>query len=186
MWNVSFKEARGNSVWLMTALRTVPEDRPREKVFPGWGASSLSQEPPTERNEGVGSVGTSPSESWAKGLPVRGPIHFQVGGLWGAKSRLPLAHWVPSVTEAAGERQTKGRSRKAEGIIVKKTQVRGSFTWLELKKEAVLSHPHVGKTDKTDRPASSWRVSYPWCGQRSKVTYLTSQLLHRFPGFRYR
>lgn len=49
----------------------------------------------------------------------------------------------------------KGGARKAEGIIVEKTRGRGSFTWLELKQEAVSSHPHVGKTDKTDRPASS-------------------------------
>ena len=160
---------------------------PSQRESFSWMRGILPQPGATHREDkGVGSVGTSPIETWAKCLPVRGPIHFQVGGLWGAKSRLPLAHWVPSVTEAAGERQTKGRSRKAEGIIVEKTRGRGSFTWLELKQEAVSSHPHVGKTDKTDRPASSWRVSYPWCGQRSKVTYLTSRLLRRFPGFRYR
>ena len=42
---------------LWPALRTVPE----RKFFPGERkASSLSQQPPTERIQGVGSVKTSP------------------------------------------------------------------------------------------------------------------------------
>ena len=39
----------------------------------------------------------------------------------------------------------RGRSRRVEGIIVEKTRGRGSFTWSELKEEAVLLHPRVGK-----------------------------------------
>lgn len=110
----------------MGTTRTVPE----RKFFPGERkASSLSQEPPTERIQGVGSVRTSPRlELSQRPRSSRGPTHPPPGGgslpgCRGTEWRLPPDHWAPGFTEAAAERKARGRAGKQSLLQSKKHEV---------------------------------------------------------------